>query len=148
MTTNLGVLEVSQKPNAEKDVHAGIFIMESTLDNAVDGKKQLEINTEEPASIIPLEKWENVILLIYSFMLHLTKTLFSTLPGNVQPGPDHYGLSWKPVFITAFLEIISSVIFFWRTIPFVKNHICQVTKQQLSELKILKKKKAQTLYKA
>ncbi|KAM8816782.1 transport and Golgi organization protein 1 homolog isoform 2-T2 [Rhynchonycteris naso] len=137
VTSNLGIPELSQEPTAEKDVHPGLFVMESTPDNAVDGKEQPAVQAEEPASATPLE---NAVLLISSFILHLTKRLLSTLPGDVHPGPDFYGLPWKPVLITAFLGIISFVIFFWRTILVVKSHIYQVTEQQISEkLKILKK---------
>ncbi|XP_016076672.1 PREDICTED: melanoma inhibitory activity protein 3 [Miniopterus natalensis] len=140
MTGNTGVSEESQKPDTEKDAHPGIFVTESTPDSAVDGKKQLEVHAEEPASVTPLE---NAVLLIYSFMFYLTKTLLSTLPTDVQPGPDFYGLPWKPVLITAFLGIISFVVFFWRTILAVKSHVYQVTEQQISEkLQMLKKENA------
>nr|KAF6279937.1 MIA SH3 domain ER export factor 3 [Myotis myotis] len=74
--------------------------------------------------------------------------LLSTLPGDVQPGPDFYGLPWKPVLITAFLGILSFVIFFWRTILAVRSHVYQVTEQQISEkLKMLKKENADLVQK-
>ncbi|XP_066236698.1 transport and Golgi organization protein 1 homolog isoform X2 [Saccopteryx leptura] len=140
VTSNLGISELSQEPTAEKDVHPGLFVMESPPDNAVDGKEWPAVQAEEPANATP---FENAVLLISSFTFHLTKTLLSTLPGDVQPGPDFYGLPWKPVLITAFLGIISFVIFFWRTILVVKSHVYQVTEQQISEkLKILKKENA------
>lgn len=47
--------------------------------------------------------------------------LVATLPDDVQPGPDFYGLPWKPVLITAFLGIVSFAIFFWRTILVVSK---------------------------
>ncbi|XP_014395401.1 PREDICTED: melanoma inhibitory activity protein 3 [Myotis brandtii] len=135
VSSHVGVLEVSQKPNTEKDEHPGIFVTESTPDYAVDGKEQLEVHAEEPASATPV-------------MVYLTKTLLSTLPGDVQPGPDFYGLPWKPVLITAFLGILSFVIFFWRTILAVKSHVYQVTEQQISEkLKMLKKENADLVQK-
>ncbi|XP_015417828.1 PREDICTED: melanoma inhibitory activity protein 3 [Myotis davidii] len=135
VTSHVGVLEVPQKPNTEKDEHPGIFVTESTPDYFVDGKEQLEIRVEEPASATPV-------------MVYLTKTLLSTLPGDVQSGPDFYGLPWKPVLITAFLGILSFVIFFWRTILAVKSHVYQVTEQQISEkLKMLKKENADLVQK-
>ncbi|XP_036210576.1 transport and Golgi organization protein 1 homolog isoform X3 [Myotis myotis] len=135
VTSHVGVLEVPQKPNTEKDEHPGIFVTESTPDYFVDGKEQLEIHAEEPASATPV-------------MVYLTKTLLSTLPGDVQPGPDFYGLPWKPVLITAFLGILSFVIFFWRTILAVRSHVYQVTEQQISEkLKMLKKENADLVQK-
>lgn len=60
---------------------------------------------------------------LYSFLLFLLFLfqLVATLPDEVQPGPDFYGLPWKPVLITAFLGIVSFAIFFWRTILVVSN---------------------------
>ncbi|XP_036309529.1 transport and Golgi organization protein 1 homolog isoform X2 [Pipistrellus kuhlii] len=133
VTSPLGVLEVSQKPNTEKDEYPGLFVTESTPDDAVDGKEQLEAPAEEPASATP-------------FVAYLTTTLLSTLPGDDQP--DFYGLPWKPVLATAFLGILSFVIFFWRSILAVKSHAYQVTEQQISEkLKMLKKENADLVQK-
>uniref|UniRef100_A0A8C0JQ67 Transport and Golgi organization protein 1 homolog n=1 Tax=Canis lupus dingo TaxID=286419 RepID=A0A8C0JQ67_CANLU len=42
--------------------------------------------------------------------------LVATLPDDVQPGPDFYGLPWKPVLLTAFLGIGSFAVFFWKTV--------------------------------
>lgn len=47
--------------------------------------------------------------------------LVARLPDDVQPGPDFYGLPWKPVLITTFLGIVSFAIFFWRTILVVSK---------------------------
>lgn len=49
--------------------------MESSPVDAVDVKKQLETNAEEPASVTPLE---NAILVIYSFITYLTTTVSLT----------------------------------------------------------------------
>ncbi|KAK2497677.1 hypothetical protein MC885_016757 [Smutsia gigantea] len=145
VTSDTSVSEVSQKPDTEKDTDPGIIITESTPLDPVDAKKQLETKAEEPASVTPLE---SAILLIYSFMFYLTKTLVATLPDDVQPGPDFYGLPWKPVLITAFLGIVSFAIFFWRTILVVKNRVYQVTEQQISEkLKNIMKENAELVQK-
>ncbi|XP_036778045.2 transport and Golgi organization protein 1 homolog isoform X2 [Manis pentadactyla] len=145
VTSDTSVSEVWQKPDTEKDADPGIIITESTPLDPVDAKKQLETKAEEPASVTPLE---SAILLIYSFMFYLTKTLVATLPDEVQPGPDFYGLPWKPVLITAFLGIVSFAIFFWRTILVVKNRVYQVTEQQISEkLKNIMKENAELVQK-
>lgn len=47
--------------------------------------------------------------------------LVARLPDDVQPGPDFYGLPWKPVLITTFLGVVSFAIFFWRTILVVSK---------------------------
>ncbi|XP_039078164.1 transport and Golgi organization protein 1 homolog isoform X4 [Hyaena hyaena] len=137
--------DVSQKLNTEKDIDPGIISMESSPVDAVDVKKQLETNAEEPASVTPLE---NAILVIYSLITYLTTTLVATLPDDVQPGPDFYGLPWKPVLITAFLGLVSFAIFFWRTVLAVKDRVYQVTEQQISEkLKNIMKENAELVQK-
>ncbi|XP_029791539.1 transport and Golgi organization protein 1 homolog isoform X3 [Suricata suricatta] len=137
--------EVSQKPNTEKDIDPGIIITERSPVDAVDVEKQLETNAEEPASVPPLE---NAILGIYSFITYLTTALVATLPNDVQPGPDFYGLPWKPVLITAFLGLVSFAIFFWRTVLAVKDRVYQVTEQQISEkLKNIMKENAELVQK-
>ncbi|XP_012517644.1 PREDICTED: melanoma inhibitory activity protein 3 isoform X2 [Propithecus coquereli] len=145
MTRDTGASEVSEKLNTKKDLDPGLITTEGTPVDAVDVKKQREINAEEPASVTPLE---NAILLIYSFMFYLTKTIVATLPDDVQPGPDFYGLPWKPVLITAFLGIVTFAVFFWRTILIVKNRVYQVTEQQISEkLKTIMKENAELVQK-
>ncbi|XP_036133584.1 transport and Golgi organization protein 1 homolog isoform X7 [Molossus molossus] len=85
---------------------------------------------------------------LYAALIAKLLELLSTLHGDGQPGPDFYGLPWKPVLITAFLGITSFVIFFWRTILVVKSHVYQVTEEQISEkLKMLKKENADLVQK-
>uniref|UniRef100_A0A2K5QR57 Transport and Golgi organization protein 1 homolog n=1 Tax=Cebus imitator TaxID=2715852 RepID=A0A2K5QR57_CEBIM len=110
--------EMSLKPNTEKDLDPGPITTEDPPIDGVEANKQLEMLAEEPARVTPLE---NAILLICSFTFYLTKLLVSTLPDDVQPGPDFYGLPWKPVRITAFLGIASVAVFFWRTILVVSK---------------------------
>ncbi|CAK7307794.1 Transport and Golgi organization protein 1 homolog [Vulpes lagopus] len=142
---DMGASEVSQQPNTEKDGDPGIITTESSPVDADDAKKQLETNAEEPASVTPLE---NAIILIYSFIFYLTKTLVATLPDDVQPGPDFYGLPWKPVLLTAFLGIGSFAVFFWKTVLVVKSRVYQVTEQQISEkLKNIMKENAELVQK-
>ncbi|XP_077650790.1 transport and Golgi organization protein 1 homolog isoform X2 [Urocitellus parryii] len=59
--------------------------------------------------------------------------LFTTLPDDTQPGPDFYGLPWKPVVFTVFFGIVSFLIFFWRTVLVVKDRVYQVNEQQISK---------------
>ncbi|XP_053464115.1 transport and Golgi organization protein 1 homolog isoform X3 [Nycticebus coucang] len=145
VTGDMGAAEVSQKLNTEKDLDPGLITTEGTPANAVDAKKQLEIDAEEAANVTPLE---NAVFLIYSFLFYLTKSLVATLTDDVQPGPDFYGLPWKPVLITAFLGIASFAIFFCRTVLVVKNRVYQVTEQQISEkLKVIMKENAELVQK-
>uniref|UniRef100_A0A8C3WTY3 Transport and Golgi organization protein 1 homolog n=1 Tax=Catagonus wagneri TaxID=51154 RepID=A0A8C3WTY3_9CETA len=148
VTSDMGTLEAPQKPETEKDRNpvSGLITTEGTpIIDAVDAGKQLETNAEAPASVTPLE---SAVLFIYSMVFCLTKTLVATLPDDVQPGPDFYGLPWKPVLITAFLGIVSFAIFFWRTILVVKNRVYQVTERQISEkLKNIMKENAELVQK-
>ncbi|XP_057584048.1 transport and Golgi organization protein 1 homolog isoform X2 [Hippopotamus amphibius kiboko] len=145
VTSDMGISEVSQKPNTQTDGDPGIITTEDSLNDAVDAKKQLETNAEEPASVTPLE---NAVLSVYSFVFYLTKMLVATLPDDVQPGPDFYGLPWKPVLITAFLGIVSFAIVFWRTVLAVKSRVYQVTERQISEkLKNIMKENAELVQK-
>ncbi|XP_032728861.1 transport and Golgi organization protein 1 homolog isoform X1 [Lontra canadensis] len=145
VTGDKGGPDVSQEPNTEKDIDPGIITTESSPVDAVDAKKQLETNAEEPASVTPLE---NAVLLIYSFIFYLTKTLVATLPDDVQPGPDFYGLPWQPVLITAFLGIGSFAVFFWRTVLVVKSRVYQVTEQQIAaKVKNIMKENAELVQK-
>uniref|UniRef100_A0A8D1Q217 Transport and Golgi organization protein 1 homolog n=1 Tax=Sus scrofa TaxID=9823 RepID=A0A8D1Q217_PIG len=140
VTRDMGPLEASQKPETEKARNPGLFTTEGTpVMDAVGAKKQLETSAEEAAGVTPLD---NAILLICSMVFCLTKMLVATLPDDVQPGPDFYGLPWKPVLITAFLGIVSFAIFFWRTILVV------ITEQQISEkLKNIMKENAELVQK-
>ncbi|XP_025783600.1 transport and Golgi organization protein 1 homolog isoform X1 [Puma concolor] len=85
---------------------------------------------------------------LYAALIAKLLELVATLPDDVQPGPDFYGLPWKPVLITAFLGIVSFAIFFWRTVLVVKNRVYQVTEQQISEkLKNIMKENAELVQK-
>ncbi|KAM5125537.1 transport and Golgi organization protein 1 homolog [Callospermophilus lateralis] len=130
VTEDMGVLEVSQIPNAEK-VDPELLITEGTPVDDADIENQIkETKVEEPADATHLD---NVLSLLYSFLLYFTKMLFTTLPDEYQPGPDFYGLPWEPVVFTVFFGLVSFVIFFWRTVLVVKDRVYQVTEQQIAQ---------------
>uniref|UniRef100_UPI0040388756 transport and Golgi organization protein 1 homolog n=1 Tax=Callospermophilus lateralis TaxID=76772 RepID=UPI0040388756 len=130
VTEDMGVLEVSQIPNTEK-ADPELLITEGTPVDDADTEKPLkEIKVEEPADATLLD---NVLSLLYSFLLYFTKMLFTILPDEYQPGPDFYGLPWEPVVFTVFFGLVSFVIFFWRTVLVVKDRVYQVTEQQISQ---------------
>ncbi|XP_076964121.1 transport and Golgi organization protein 1 homolog [Callospermophilus lateralis] len=130
VTEDMGVLEVSQIPNTEK-VDPELLITEGTpVDDADTEEKLKEIKVEEPANATLLD---NMLSLLYSYLLYFTKMLFTTLPDEYQPGPDFYGLPWEPVVFTVFFGLVSFVIFFWRTVLVVKDRVYQVTEQQIAQ---------------
>ncbi|KAG8518164.1 LOW QUALITY PROTEIN: Transport and Golgi organization protein 1, partial [Galemys pyrenaicus] len=128
VTSDTGTSEVSQTPNTETEVDSGIIRTEATP--VVEAKAQPEAVAEEPASGT---LWESAVLLLSSFIFYLTKMLVAKLPDEYQPGPDFYGLPWKPVLVTVFLGIVSFSVFFWRTVLAVKSRVYQVTEKQISE---------------
>ncbi|XP_076698736.1 transport and Golgi organization protein 1 homolog [Callospermophilus lateralis] len=130
VTEDMGVLEVSQIPNTEK-VDPELLITEGTpVDDADTEEKLKEIKVEEPPDATLLD---NMLSLLYSYLLYFTKMLFTTLPDEYQPGPDFYGLPWEPVVFTVFFGLVSFVIFFWRTVLVVKDRVYQVTEQQIAQ---------------
>ncbi|XP_076964164.1 transport and Golgi organization protein 1 homolog [Callospermophilus lateralis] len=130
VTEDMGILEVSQIPNTEK-VDPELLITEGTpVDDADTEEKLKEIKVEEPPDATLLD---NMLSLLYSYLLYFTKMLFTTLPDEYQPGPDFYGLPWEPVVFTVFFGLVSFVIFFWRTVLVVKDRVYQVTEQQIAQ---------------
>ncbi|XP_076964632.1 transport and Golgi organization protein 1 homolog [Callospermophilus lateralis] len=126
VTEDMGVLEVSQIPNTEK-LDPELLITEGTPVDDADTENQVE---EEPADSTLLD---NMLSLLYSFLLYFTKMLFTALPDEYQPGPNFYGLPWEPVVFTVFFGLVSFVIFFWRTVLVVKDRVYQVTEQQIAQ---------------
>ncbi|XP_071456146.1 transport and Golgi organization protein 1 homolog isoform X1 [Marmota flaviventris] len=128
---DMGVSEVSQIPITEKVYPVlELLITEGTPVDAADTENHLEIKVEEPADATLLD---NILFLLYSFLLYFSKTLFTTLPDDTQPGPDFYGLPWKPVVFTVLFGFVSFVVFFWKTILVVKDRVYQVNEQQISQ---------------
>ncbi|XP_075845493.1 transport and Golgi organization protein 1 homolog isoform X1 [Microtus pennsylvanicus] len=145
MTGHTGASEASQKSNTEKDVDPGFLVTEDSPVGASDAEKLLETGAEEPVNIPPPE---NALGSLYSCILYISEMLIATLPDNVQPGPDFYGLPWQPVIVTAILGIVSFAIFSWRTILVVKSRVYQVTEKQISKkLENIKKENAELMEK-
>ncbi|KAL6037056.1 hypothetical protein STEG23_030171, partial [Scotinomys teguina] len=141
VTGHMSVSEVSQKPNTEKDIDPGFLVTGVSPAGVGDAEEHLETRAEEPASVSPLE---NTLGSLHSFIICLSKMLLATLPDNIQPGPDFYGLPWQPVIATAVLGIVSFAIFSWRTMLVVKSRVYQVTEKQISEkLENIKKENAE-----
>ncbi|XP_030743603.1 transport and Golgi organization protein 1 homolog isoform X2 [Echinops telfairi] len=132
----------SQIPSTENDSDPGVITTEGT---DIDAEKRLDPNAEAPTSAPPPE---STALSLDSFVFYLTHLLVATLPDDVRPGPDFYGLPWKPVLITIFLGIFSFAIFFWRTFLAVKSRVYQVSEQQISEkLKTIREENKELLEK-
>ncbi|XP_070590471.1 transport and Golgi organization protein 1 homolog isoform X2 [Erythrolamprus reginae] len=118
--------------------------------NAKDDAMQEDSNLSEGNSATPYVRSivDDVVLSAKENMQPITKILVSTLPENMQPGPDFHGFPWEPIIITAFAGIATLAIFFWRTCLSVKSRMYQVTEAQLAEkIKNLLKEKTEILEK-
>ncbi|XP_040595239.1 transport and Golgi organization protein 1 homolog isoform X1 [Mesocricetus auratus] len=146
VTEPMSTSEVSHASNGEKDIGPAFPVTEgSPVGAGDDAEKLLETRAEEPADVPPLD---NALGPLHSFILYLSKMFIATLPANVQPGPDFYGLPWQPVIVTAVLGIVSFAIFSWRAILVVKSRVYQVTEKQIYEkLENTKKENAELMQK-
>ncbi|XP_070788505.1 transport and Golgi organization protein 1 homolog isoform X1 [Pituophis catenifer annectens] len=118
--------------------------------NAKDDAMQEDSNLSEGNSAAPYIRSivDDVVLSAKENMQPIKKILVSTLPENMQPGPDFHGFPWEPIIITAFAGIATLAIFFWRTCLSVKSRMYQVTEAQLAEkIKTLLKEKTEILEK-
>ncbi|XP_043857095.1 transport and Golgi organization protein 1 homolog isoform X2 [Dromiciops gliroides] len=119
--------------------------MVSTEDTPLDTEQQLEANPEVPPILAAIK---SAGLIVKENMKQYTKMLISSLPEDIQPGPDFHGIPWEPIFITAFLGIATFSLFFWRTFLTVKSRVYQVTEKQLAEkIKTLLQEKTEILEK-
>ncbi|XP_058021444.1 transport and Golgi organization protein 1 homolog isoform X2 [Ahaetulla prasina] len=118
--------------------------------NTKDDAMQEDSNLSEGNSAAPYihSIVDDAVLSAKENMQPITKILVSTLPENMQPGPDFHGFPWEPIIITAFAGIATLAIFFWRTCLSVKSRMYQVTEAQLAEkIKTLLKEKTEILEK-
>ncbi|XP_048357566.1 transport and Golgi organization protein 1 homolog isoform X2 [Sphaerodactylus townsendi] len=118
--------------------------------NAKDNAMEEHSNPTEADSAAPqiLTALDGAILLAKENMRPITELLVSTLPEDMQPGPDFHGLPWEPIVLTALVGIATIAIFFWRTCLSVKSRMYQVTENQLVEkIKTLIKEKTEILEK-
>ncbi|XP_033000614.1 transport and Golgi organization protein 1 homolog isoform X4 [Lacerta agilis] len=127
----------------ERDVVPGII-------NAKDDAIEESSNPPDADSTAPhiTAALDGAILSAKENMRPFTEILVSTLPEDMQPGPDFHGLPWEPIIITAFVGFATLAIFLWRTCLSVKSRMYQVTEKQLVEkIKTLLKEKTEILEK-
>ncbi|XP_077196256.1 transport and Golgi organization protein 1 homolog isoform X2 [Paroedura picta] len=118
--------------------------------NAKDNAMEEYSNPSDAGFVAPETSaaLDGVILLTKEYMQPIREILVSTLPEDMQPGPDFHGIPWEPVLLTALVGIATIAIFFWRTCLSVKSRMYQVTENQLVEkIKTLVKEKAEILEK-
>ncbi|XP_053239082.1 transport and Golgi organization protein 1 homolog isoform X1 [Podarcis raffonei] len=134
---------ISIDSGMETDIVPGII-------NAKDDVTEESSNPSDADSTAPhiTAALDSAILSAKENMRPFTELLVSTLPEDMQPGPDFHGLPWEPIIITAFVGFATLAIFLWRTCLSVKSRMYQVTEKQLVEkIKTLLKEKTEILEK-
>ncbi|XP_062980169.1 transport and Golgi organization protein 1 homolog isoform X2 [Elgaria multicarinata webbii] len=125
----------------ERDFMAGLIIGKDNAMEESNNPPEADTSTSHIASL-------DAVLLAKENMRPFTEILVSTLPEDMQPGPDFHGVPWEPIIITVLVGIATLAIFLWRTCLSVKSRMYQVTEKQLVEkIKTLLKEKTEILEK-
>ncbi|XP_034761553.2 melanoma inhibitory activity protein 2 isoform X3 [Acipenser ruthenus] len=98
-TTSQIILQLKEDASSQNDKTEGVSVV----------GKALHALYEASSLLRPL--WPRV--------QHFAKTAVSLLPEDMRPGPDMYGLPWEVVIVTAFVGILSALLFlcrFWQSI--------------------------------
>ena len=77
------------------------------------------------------------VLFMFPLFVPCPFQLVATLPEDVQPGPDFYGLPWNSVLLTACLGIVWFAVFFWRTVLAVSEFPCSLTEEYIEHSVII-----------
>uniref|UniRef100_A0A670HWS3 Transport and Golgi organization protein 1 homolog n=1 Tax=Podarcis muralis TaxID=64176 RepID=A0A670HWS3_PODMU len=110
--------------------------------NAKDDATEESSNPPDADSTAPhiTAALDSAILSAKENMRPFTELLVSTLPEDMQPGPDFHGLPWEPIIITVFVGFATLAIFLWRTCLSVMTE-----KQLVEKIKTLLKEKTEIL---
>ncbi|XP_058843694.1 cTAGE family member 2-like isoform X2 [Acipenser ruthenus] len=98
-TTSQIILQLKEDASSQNDKTEGVSVVGRALHAMFEASSLLR----------PL--WPRV--------QHFAKTAVSLLPEDMRPGPDMYGLPWEVVIVTAFVGILSALLFlcrFWQSI--------------------------------
>ncbi|KAG9336640.1 hypothetical protein JZ751_002987, partial [Albula glossodonta] len=66
--------------------------------------------------------WEQISM-VYSISKWLIIQVVSTLPDDIKPGPDLYGLPWEAVIITSLLGLITILLFICRSYQSIRSRL-------------------------
>ncbi|XP_039641696.1 melanoma inhibitory activity protein 2 isoform X5 [Perca fluviatilis] len=69
----------------------------------------------------------------YSIAVEKVKDVVSTLPDDIRPGPDLYGVPWEPVIITSVVGLVTMLLFTCRCYSSVKSRMYQGKEQRMAE---------------
>ncbi|XP_039641692.1 melanoma inhibitory activity protein 2 isoform X1 [Perca fluviatilis] len=70
---------------------------------------------------------------VTELLIWLTEQVVSTLPDDIRPGPDLYGVPWEPVIITSVVGLVTMLLFTCRCYSSVKSRMYQGKEQRMAE---------------
>ncbi|XP_041123307.1 melanoma inhibitory activity protein 2-like isoform X5 [Polyodon spathula] len=102
-TTSQIILQLKEDASSQNDKTEGVSVV----------RKALHAMYEASSLLRPL--WPCV--------QHFAKTAVSLLPEDMRPGPDLHGLPWEVVIVTAFVGILSALLFLCRVCQSIKSSL-------------------------
>lgn len=69
----------------------------------------------------------------YSIAVEKVKDVVSTLPDDIRPGPDLYGVPWEPVIISGLVGLLTVLLFVCRCYNSVKSRLYQSKERRMAE---------------
>ncbi|TNN58642.1 cTAGE family member 5 [Liparis tanakae] len=69
----------------------------------------------------------------YSIAVEKVKDVVSSLPDDIRPGPDLYGMSWEPVIVSSLVGLLTMLMFIWRCHSSVKSRMYHSKERRMAE---------------
>ncbi|XP_037343496.2 cTAGE family member 5 isoform X2 [Pungitius pungitius] len=66
-------------------------------------------------------------------LIWLTSQFVSSLPDDIRPGPDLYGLSWEPVIVSSLVGLVTMLLFTCRCYSSVKSRMYRSKERRMAE---------------
>ncbi|XP_055361364.1 transport and Golgi organization protein 1 homolog isoform X2 [Betta splendens] len=66
-------------------------------------------------------------------LIGITAKVVSSLPDDIRPGPDLYGLPWEPVIISSFVGLVTVLLFTCRCYSSVKSRMYRSKERRMAE---------------
>ncbi|KAM8917098.1 cTAGE family member 5 isoform 3-T3 [Spinachia spinachia] len=66
-------------------------------------------------------------------LIWLTSQVVSSLPDDIRPGPDLYGLSWEPVIVSSLVGLVTMLLFTCRCYSSVKSRMYRSKERRMAE---------------
>ncbi|XP_034419009.1 melanoma inhibitory activity protein 2-like isoform X2 [Cyclopterus lumpus] len=57
----------------------------------------------------------------------------SSLPDDIRPGPDLYGVPWEPVIVSSLVGLVTMLLFTWRCYSSVKSRMYQSKERRMAD---------------